>query len=400
MAKQLGIIQFKGKLGEIVGAKRSAGQKSNTLRVRVREIANPKTTGQIQQRMRLLPAVNFYRMLQNVLNHAFQGTQYKAPSYHEFMRLALKNDDFPYVVKGETLPIPGAYQISKGSLPSVLVRSVDDNNATFALGWSEDWDENAPTIGAISQSWINNNGLQEGDQLTFILASQDDGSVYGSQIIYQTAVFIVNTQSTVGIGEWEAANKLTVGDNDGLFRISRSEATGEWYPCAAAVIVSRPPSTAGGAWLRSNATMFVKPSVLLETRSTQAYQAAFDSYGVGEQLLSSDWYLNQSRARYKAATSYLYSAAYQQNNTKPFMPNVLFLNDAGTSKLVISQLPQGDTLYIFDGTEARVTTVTLTGSVANTITLAEVQSRFPDLVVNTDPYTPPVEEGGGEVPQP
>lgn len=125
MAKQLGVIQFRGSLGETVGSKKAAGQKSNTMRVRVREIANPKTQAQAMQRMRMTPAVNIYRAQSEILDHSFQGIPYGAASHSYFMKHALQGDQFPYVEKGNLSPIPGQYLISSGSLPEIIVNYRD-----------------------------------------------------------------------------------------------------------------------------------------------------------------------------------------------------------------------------------------------------------------------------------
>ena len=83
MAKQLGVIQFRGSLGETVGSKKAAGQKSNTMRVRVREIANPKTQAQAMQRMRMTPAVNIYLHLLSwqCTQHGTKSSRYARNHY-------------------------------------------------------------------------------------------------------------------------------------------------------------------------------------------------------------------------------------------------------------------------------------------------------------------------------
>jgi hypothetical protein len=102
MAKQLGVIQFKDKLGELVGNKKSAGQRFNTLRQRVLEIKNPATAGQRSQRLKLLPAQNFYRALAEILDHSFQGKAKGSPCHSAFMQKALLMEaDFPYLTKGD-----------------------------------------------------------------------------------------------------------------------------------------------------------------------------------------------------------------------------------------------------------------------------------------------------------
>lgn len=295
MAKQLGVIQYRGKLGETVGAKRAAGQKANVIRVHQSSIDNPKTLAQRSQRVKMTPAVNFYRALAHVLDHSFQGVTYGAPSHNFFMKKALlMNSGFPYVVKGYTQPAPGTYMISKGSLPSVsqLFRI---SNAKDSIGLVYTGDA-LTTVAELSNAFIEELvGVENGDQLTFIVCVYNSEALEDAQFIYYTARFVIDTASTATLADWASAQRFSiVAANNSIDIQPKIDFAGTDNVIAAfAVIVSRPPRMAGGAWQRSTEIMLIENSVQSMIWATDAAQAALDSYAAIESANSSDWYLNQ-----------------------------------------------------------------------------------------------------------
>ena len=93
MAKgPLFISTFTGKIGNVVGynLKLSNDKVVQATRVYQPNVANPKTEPQAIQRMKLAPAVNFYRQLSRILDNAWQGQKYGNRSRQYFMSLALK----------------------------------------------------------------------------------------------------------------------------------------------------------------------------------------------------------------------------------------------------------------------------------------------------------------------
>ena len=111
----------KGKKGDSVYYKVSGSNNKEKQGERqyVAKVSNPKTTAQVEQRMKLAPAVNFYRAFRDeVLDHSFQGVKYGGRSHSEFMKLAMKMQlsELPYLIKGENQVIPASYIVSKGGL--------------------------------------------------------------------------------------------------------------------------------------------------------------------------------------------------------------------------------------------------------------------------------------------
>lgn len=291
MAKQIGVVQFRGKLGNVVGAKKAKGQQGATLRAKAANVSNPKTTAQKQQRIKMLPAVNFYRQLAEILDHAFQGVEYGGPSHNYFMKQALlaAPGSFPYLVKDDTRPIPGEYLVAKGGLVPVKVDALGDENIAFTLIVAAG--SNISTLGALSQALLNGqSNLNEGDQITFIFgrSSSDNPAEEDSTYWFDFFRIVLNTADETPIEDI-----VPSGYSIGILneRLAIDAEDGAFFT-AAACIVSRPPRTAGGSWQRSTTTLFVSEGIKAQFMSNAALNAAMDSYGIKESEISSDWYLN------------------------------------------------------------------------------------------------------------
>lgn len=279
---------FSGKLGNIVGysLKNSSNKVTQATRAYVADVANPQTELQAIQRLKMSPAVNFYRQLGRILNNAWQGTKYGTRSRQMFMRLALtQSTGIPFIVKNDKKFYPGEYPISIGSIPSVEVNGFNGNNYDCRLssvGFTSDND----TFGSFSQALVNNNfGVKNGDKITFIGVFQTAAGEYIPMFSY----VILDTNSTLTAGEVFDASNLVV-DNFDDTELSISFSGMENLTCvAAAVIVSRLDEN--GKWLRSNSTMVCSSTYLANQMGSAAYAAALASY-MSSSEISSDWYLN------------------------------------------------------------------------------------------------------------
>lgn len=305
MAYQLGVIQYRGKLGATVGRKKSAGQKANTIAARPQVVSNPRSNAQAAQRMKMAPAVNFYRALRGILNHSWQGVSYGGASHSRFMKEAMRSASYPYVMKGNTAPIPGAYKISAGSLAPVDVTL--NNNAgslvvTTSLRFSESLFEKS--IKVISQKLVEDNPqLQMGDQLTFVAAvAEEIPGIEDGNISYRYFRFVLSDTDTSipeekiipdGTDEEECI-KINGGyisrdsDDNLCFAISNN---GDMVAVGAAVIVSRPSVTKNVVtWERSNSNF--KVTEPLSEYFSRNYDAVLASYQSRAASVSSDWFLN------------------------------------------------------------------------------------------------------------
>lgn len=279
---------FSGKLGNIVGysLKNSSNKVTQATRAYVADVANPQTELQAIQRLKMSPAVNFYRQLGRILNNAWQGTKYGTRSRNMFMKLALtQSTGIPFIVKNDKRFYPGEYPVSIGSIPSVAISSfngsymytgiITPTDATFDTTW-----------GDFSQAIVNNNfGIKEGDKLTFICVYQTDNGEYVPAFTY----VILDVSSTETTGNVLAASNINVDEVDTGSLYVGIDGFNALSIVAGAVIVSRLDEN--GKWLRSNSTMQCAATYLANQMGSAAYAAALASY-MSSREISSDWYLN------------------------------------------------------------------------------------------------------------
>lgn len=276
-------------IGSIVYSTSTAslsGEKKQVARSKPTSVRNPRTISQIVQRMKVGPAQLFYAAFEkaagsvenNPLSHSWQGVPYGPKSRTKFLQLAMTGEPKAYVPKGINFPVPGVYQVSEGSLPSLPSGNhASSENVIFTVG--EDLSQaNVTALLAM--------GVQAGDQVT-MLALIDNSGVYEAGV----------ARVIVGVGNsWELLNinadiTGTVMYDDGA---SVDGATAN-IACFA-FILSRGTSSASAK--RSTAFMTVAPDYA-SLMSPEAYNAAIDSYLTGTlyNSLNSDWYLNQGNTQ-------------------------------------------------------------------------------------------------------
>lgn len=287
MAKgPLFIAPISGKVGNVVAytLKNSNNKETQAVRAYVSDVSNPKTEAQSIQRLKMSPAVNFYRALGTILNNAWQGQKYGTQSRNYFMSEAMsQSTGIPFIVKGDKRFYPGEYQVAQGSLARQSVTAIADNLLTTSLispGVTGTW-------GEFSQGLINKNfGIKNGDKLTFIFVGTSSVGEYLPAYSY----VILDTSNTTAASEILASSNLSfAGAADAALQVGVVNAVTDIV--AGAVILSRLDTSAGTKWLRSNSRMFVTVAYKEIQMGTFAYQAAITSYMKAENV-SSDWYLN------------------------------------------------------------------------------------------------------------
>lgn len=280
----IGIVS--GKIGDTVGF-RVANSNDKVVqgwRPYQSKVTNPKTEPQAIQRLKMAPALNFYRQLAQVLDNAWQGQRYGTKSRQYFMSLAMKQSTgIPFIVKGDKRFYPGEYPVAQGSLIRVSVSGISDNLLTTSIvspGISGTW-------GEVSQGLINKNfGVKDGDKLTFIFVGQNSQGDYVPAYSY----VILDTTSTSTAADVLAGSNLSfAGAADAALTVGVVNAVSGIV--AGAAILSRLDTVGSTTWLRSNSVMFVSDAYKEVMMSVSAYSAALASYMSNENF-SSDWYLN------------------------------------------------------------------------------------------------------------
>lgn len=302
---------LKGKLGNTVFYKitNSNDKEKQGTRAYVASVANPKTAPQANQRMRMKPAINFYRGLADLLDHSWEGVKYGSLSRQKFMSMALSPTvtGIPYVDKGETRFIPGEYPVSLGSVGASVIPTGFTDGASFNINTnpSEEFVDitSQSTWGAFSEIFIaNNTGVRDGDEITFIAVMEDNDFFFPIH-----TYIVLDTTSTLTCAQVFSAAKCIVEYNSTrgmvatLFQAASVDSNGDLEEVlysgtcvAAAVIVSRHPSRTSTTWLRSTSTMVVSDTFKARWMSADRYAAALLTYQNSATELTSDWLLNQA----------------------------------------------------------------------------------------------------------
>lgn len=136
------------------------------------QVANPRTTAQMDQRIKLANLVNFYRANKAWMSRgSFESKKQTWSDYNAFVsanidgsRVALSKQA---ASEGQCIVAP--YQVTKGTLPKLIVNS-DAPEVDLVYG-----EGTAPTTwGAFSTRMLAAYpGLQNGDQISFIIYNQD-----------------------------------------------------------------------------------------------------------------------------------------------------------------------------------------------------------------------------------
>lgn len=284
-----GIYGFaQGKVGAVVYSTNSSnlkGERRQIIRLKPTSVKNPRTLAQIIQRMKMGPAAAFFNAFMklagseenNPLSHSFEGIAYGPKSRTRFTQLALSGEPKAYVPNGVSSAVPGLYQVSEGSLPSLKVTGVADDetpSGKHVFG-------TLSTLSTDDVTHLNNKGIEVGDQLTILGLKE----------------------RTEGAGIYDAfVGRCVVREGNGFEFINGETVDVEFYDdgtytdsigtlACFAVIVSRGVSTNAK---RSTAIMQVTENYA-SLLSPEAYDAAVNSYLTNELFnsLNSAWYLNQ-----------------------------------------------------------------------------------------------------------
>lgn len=270
------------KVGDVVLYRRDGQQ---VARVRVRQIANPRSVSQALTRNYLAPVSKFYAPLAGVLERSWEGLN-KAQSHNAFTsaNVKLARESGWYVPKGAGF-VPLPYQVSKGILPR-LSYAISSSNAVdlFNLYGIVDND----TIGAFSAAIINNYGLSAGDQFTFIFVLADSDGV----VRPVWTRILLDPTSVVSLNSVVLPSELSISfeDVEQATPFARFEGV-QAEIIAAAFIVSR---YSGNVWRRSTQFMVVSPNYLAQFTGEAAYDIAINSYRDVNNAVYSDVYLNGS----------------------------------------------------------------------------------------------------------
>lgn len=300
MAKgsQNGVL--KGKRGNTVFYKiaNSNNKEKQGSREYVAEVKNPKTVGQAVQRVRMTPFVRFYSAFKGeILDHAFEGIAYGGQSYRHFLKKCFEmQSGFPFAQKGLSVPLPGEYLMSEGSIMP-LQYAFDEDKHFVCEVLSRD----NVTFGEYSQAIItaSHGTVQNGDQITIATLEGDNINTPWPKVVR----FVLDTTSTAQADTYLSGIGVTISP-DGVI----GTYTDGWNIFGGTIIVSRPSvslTTNAISWKRSTQKMAVNYGLpeVAAIFGQPAYEAAVRSYvASASRTVQSDWYLNQGQYQRRNAS--------------------------------------------------------------------------------------------------
>lgn len=289
MAKGSAMGLWRGKKGSSVFYKltNSNNAQKQGIRERVYEVANPQSNGQATQRAKLLPAQRVAGAIREIVERGWQGVDYGSKSRSEFLKRALSmKSGYPFIEKDDDRIVPGAYQITKGTL-SAIQCTYDDSftvNTNIMLG-----EKSFSTWGEVFQAMIDNNAnIQEGDQITCVVCASSSSTTSGQleanyEWSYASMYVDPNNTEVAGDGLGNGVSWFVVqeggGDDSGYITISATNpgpGVTSIAIAAVAVIVSRLGDN--GQHLRSTAKLLINEDLLSQWFSSSQQRRARESY--------------------------------------------------------------------------------------------------------------------------
>lgn len=310
MATQNSTITVKGKLGNIVGYKGRDGKR--LARIRQTEVKNPKTDGQVIQRMILATASKAYGRMKSICDHSFQGVAYGGNSQSYFLKKAMENirnfvadsvaifpssitDPQRWVGLAQPDKIAEAgfgLQISEGLIPSVGGTYDQDPGGEegemiltrlgFPVGVMPEGGYNARKV-------MNALGAEVGDQITAV-AIYFDGTFKRSRYIIKSDASEAELKAV-----WTGENNMACLDSESIVTDLRISVEEKGVICtsntdknilAQAIIISRKEN---GVWLRSTEYMHPMRDVSVVNSIIKLWQL-----GTTEIATNNPYYLNNA----------------------------------------------------------------------------------------------------------
>lgn len=258
-------------------------------RVRVRNVANPRSEAQAETRNFLAPVIRFYGALHDTLARSWQGLN-KAKSYAEFQRtnIRLAREQGWFLPKGaQFFPMP--YQVSYGSLPSLnysIQETLAESSLAIYVGPNQ---RQIRTIGDISWYFLQQ-GYKHGDVVTCIVVLEYQQGFFRPSV----GQFVVNLS--------DATPATNIGGLDWSFQYTSGHLhlyNGDISVIAGAVIVAR---FHNNQWLRSTQLMACSGDIVTAITSAEQKAASIKSYQNPERSGDGDSYLDGDGVAYNVAT--------------------------------------------------------------------------------------------------
>lgn len=245
------------------------------------QVANPRTTAQMRQRVKLSNLVAFYKANKVWMRNAFEDKAQRESDYNAFVAANIGNTIVALtkseVASGAAIAAP--YQVTRGSILSIehtlqgstIKTNLNLGNFQIAAG---------TTIGELSTAILNNNlTLSEGMQLSLIVNVQQSGNASQQPyIVVRVYELLLNRSSSEPLTNYfpESVTTIAAGTNNYALALN----TTSYAEGGATFILSH--SVGGVTRVSSQRLQLFGSQSVYNAHTTAAAMAnAIDSYGVG-----------------------------------------------------------------------------------------------------------------------
>lgn len=246
-------------------------------------VSNPRTTTQMNQRVRWSNLVNLYRANRSWMKYAFENKSQSQTDYNKFMSLNVASSRI-YLTKQQAAAgacVLDEYVFTQGSLPSIEVLRASGNWQTNIILPDGYEFSQLTTVGELSQALIAYNpAIREGDQISFVKMTQNSNAVNGAPyVIVREYEMLVKSNSAALVKDYLPLDYIDSSESDSDCRliIRDSGLAGGFL-----LILSR--TVAGKTYVSSQRLVLANMSAYLNAFSSQAQlQASIESYGENEE---------------------------------------------------------------------------------------------------------------------
>lgn len=171
---------LRGARGKFAGAVLAKGADGQTIQRELVKPKNPRTNGQMAQRMIFATVASAYSQMKAICDHSFEGVQYGAKTQQAFFKEALKlmrtraaNDDGNFLIPNVSALMANPYVISRGSLTRPI--HIGYNSGSDVIRINSMTNPNVDNnIVVTTKSFCDALGINKGDQITLVAIIRDD----------------------------------------------------------------------------------------------------------------------------------------------------------------------------------------------------------------------------------
>ena len=262
--------KLKGSAGSLT-FRRSGGR--TVVSEKVTEVKITRTNAQMQTRTKWGNIIAMYKGIRPLLNYGFENKPKNLSDYNMFVKLNMQRPAV-YLTKQQVAGggcVACAYQITQGSLPSIVISGTGNNSATdiylgsLTIGAST-------TVAEFSQAVVQNNAdYKYGDQISFFEITQQTNAETGIPYCQFSASKVILDAADTSV-LWDVAGRAGFYGQDSMLGHYGAAFVG-----AFGWVHSR--KSDGKTLVSSQNLIAVNATLLAEHQGDAAYTLSKSSYG-------------------------------------------------------------------------------------------------------------------------